>query len=314
MIADIVAVVFGLILLYKGGEWLLRGAVSVAEKYNFPRVLIGLTLVSFVTSLPELAVVLNANLEGLGTLALSNVIGSNISNIALVLGMVLLLARMKLERNILGLLVLMIGTTIIFSVLVFVDNAISIFDGILLLIVATFFLIAMFRFQKSVIIENGQSQVKVLKSQIAIISIILIGGFCLWLGSEVLIKGINGISSEFGISLRVLGLTVAAVGTSLPELAASIVAIVKKEKGVSLGNIIGSNVFNLLLVMGISSVIKDLQIPVEYTSEFQLDLLAMLFISFLIVPLVLFGKKYRLGKIEGVILLLLYGTYMFIFL
>lgn len=314
MIADILAVLFGLILLFKGGEWLLRGAVSVAEKYNFPRVLIGLTLVSFVTSLPELAVVLNANLEGLGTLALSNVIGSNISNIALVLGVILLLRPMALEKTIIILLRLLIGVTIIFSILVYLGKAISIFDGILLLIGAISFLVITFQFQKPVISEDEESQVKVLKSQITIISIILIGGFCLWLGSEVLIKGINGISSEFGISLRVLGLTVAAIGTSLPELAASIVAIVKKEKGVSLGNIIGSNIFNLLVVMGLSSVIKDLQIPVEYTGKFQVDLLVMLFISFLMVPLVLVGKKYHLGYVEGFILLLLYGAYMFFFL
>ncbi|MCY4162443.1 MAG: calcium/sodium antiporter [Flavobacteriaceae bacterium] len=310
MLYDFIAIVCGIILLYKGGEWLCFGSVSLAEKFKVPRVVIGVTIVSFVTSAPELAVVLNANESELPILALSNIIGSNISNIGFILGLLILFISIPLTSNIKLLWLLMFIVSLVFSAVLFFDGNLNTVDGILLLIIAFATIFYLIRFQHSVVGIEA-SQVVLIKQGYKIILYITISGFLLWLGSEILVKGVNRLSVDLGISQRIVGLTIVAIGTSLPELAASVVALSKKESGISIGNIIGSNIFNLAVVVGFAAIVSEFKISENYIQLFQRDILIMLGFTIILYPLVYYtGKKLKLDRFEGLVLLSLYISYL----
>ncbi len=311
MVYDIIAILCGIILLYKGGEWLCVGAVSMAEKFRVPRVVIGVTIVSFVTSAPELAVVLNANQSDLPTLALSNIIGSNISNIGFILGLLILFISIPLKSNIKSLWFLMLIVSILFSIILLFNRNLSTIDGILLLIIGTATIYYLIKRQHSVV-GMESSQIVLIKHEYKMMLYIVFAGVILWLGSEVLVKGVNRLSIDLGISQRIMGLTILAIGTSLPEFAASVVALTKKESGISMGNIFGSNIFNLVVVVGLATTISEFNIPKNYFQLFQRDILVMLGFTLLLYPLIFyFGKKLKLGYREGLILLSLYFGYFF---
>ena len=302
-------IIGGLILLILGGNWLLKSAVALSLKLEIPKIVIGMTVVSFATSAPELIVSINAALNGSSDLALGNVIGSNIANLGLVLGITLLLGTMEVQKSFYKTdwPIMMIASALLYFFLAN-DKVITQNEGFILFSFLIAFLIYLLRFQKTAIVDEIPEDDEPLpKFKIAIF--FALGGLGLWGGSELLIKGATTLAEDFGVTERVIGITIVSIGTSVPELAASIIAIIKKEKAISLGNLIGSNIFNLLAVLGITSIIT----PVSLVDERLLtsDLFWMLGISFIILPLVFLPKRYQLNWKHGSLLLI--GYFVFIY-
>jgi cation:H+ antiporter len=302
-------IIGGLILLILGGNWLLKSAVALSLKLEIPKIVIGMTVVSFATSAPELIVSINAALNGSPDLALGNVIGSNIANLGLVLGITLLLSTMEVQKSFYKTdwPIMMVASALLYFFLVN-DKVITQYEGIVLFSFLIFFLIFVLRFQKKPIVDElSEDEEPLPKFKIALF--LVLGGVGLWGGSELLIKGATTLAKDFGVTERVIGVTIVSIGTSVPELAASIIAIIKKEKAISLGNLIGSNIFNILAVLGITSMIT----PINVVDERLLtsDLFWMLGISFVILPLVFLPKRYQLNWKHGSLLLI--GYFVFIY-
>ncbi len=303
-------IIGGLALLVLGGNWLLKSAVALSLKLHIPKIVIGMTVVSFATSAPELIVSINAALSGASDLALGNVIGSNIANLGLVLGITLLFGSMQIQESFYKIdwPVMMLASVLLF-VFMQGDTVINRYEGIIMVSFLIVFLIFLLRFQKAPVIDELPEEDAILPIYKVALFLIL-GGLGLWGGSELLIKGATSLALEFGVSERVIGVTVVSIGTSIPELAASIIAVLKKEKAISLGNLIGSNVFNILAVLGITSIITP--VAVKDMELLTNDIFWMLGVSFLLLPLVFMPKKMRLNWKSGILLLTLYVTFVFI--
>ena len=300
---DYIAIGLGLFLLIKGGDWLMEAAVNMSLKLNIPKIIIGMTVVSFATSAPELIVSIKAALLGHPDLALGNILGSNVANLAFVLGIVILIAPIGVAKNFYKLdWPMMFLSSLIFYFFVVQDGILSSTEGLILVILLFIFLVFLLFFQGKTIGEDAVEASISSKKMIG--ALFVVGGFFLWLGSEVLIKGAVSLAQDLGVSERIISISIVSVGTSIPELTASLIAIINKEKALSLGNLIGSNVFNVLAVMGITSLIRP--IVVEDQNLLEVDFLWMLGISLSILPLVFLFKRYKLGRIEGVILLVSY--------
>ena len=306
---NILLIIGGLIFLIIGGNWLLKSAVALSLKLSIPKIVIGMTVVSFATSAPELIVSLNAALNGSPDLALGNVIGSNIANLGLVLGITLLLGEIKVQKSFYNTnWPFMIMASLLLYLFLGFDNIIVRYEGIILFSLLILFLFYLLRFEKSNEIEELTDE----KDSLPVFKIILfliIGGFSLWVGSELLVFGATSLAQEFGVSERVIAVTIVSFGTSIPELATSIIAALNKEKAISLGNLLGSNIFNILAVLGITSIVT----PVELFDQGLLtnDIFWMLGISFLLLPLVMLSKRNQLSRRDGVILLIIYCAFIY---
>lgn len=300
----------GLVLLILGGNWLLKSAVALSLKLDIPKIVIGMTVVSFATSAPELIVSINAALNNASDLALGNVIGSNIANLGLVLGITLLFGTMYVQKSFYKTdwPVMMIASVLLYFFLIG-DKVIVQYEGAILFSFLVFFLIYLLRFQKTAVIDEMPEDDESLPIY-KIAFFLVIGGAGLWGGSELLIKGATSLATEFGVSKRVIGVTVVSIGTSIPELAASLIAVLKKEKAISLGNLIGSNVFNILAVLGITAMITP--VTVQDDALLTIDIFWMLAISFAILPLVFLPKGYRLNWKDGIVLLAAYVVFIYL--
>jgi cation:H+ antiporter len=295
----------GFTILILGGNWLLKSAVSLSLRLKIPKIVIGMTVVSFATSMPELIVSLKSAINGHADLALGNVIGSNIANLGFVLAIVVMVSTIKVEKSfyLTDWPVMMLSSVMLYFFLAF-DGVIQRWEGLVLFLTLIAILIYLFKFQKvAVIDEMPEDDVEYPLGKSLLY--LLIGGVGLWAGSELLIEGAINLATDFGVSQRVIGVTIVSVGTSIPELAASLVAIARNEKAISLGNLLGSNMFNILAVLGITSMV----IPIEANDQglIDFDLVWMLVISLSIFPLVFTPGKMRLSWGEGLILL---GSYV----
>ena len=302
---DYLGILFGLILLSYGGDLLTKSSIDISLKFSIPKIIIGMTIVSFATSAPELIVSLNATLDGLPSFAIGNVLGSNIANIGLVLGIITIIYPIKLKQRFYytDFPLLMISTAL-FYFIIYTDNQISRTEGFILLISITAILFYLFIYQKKSISEFSEeidnNKISITKSFMYII----FSGSLLWLGSETLIKSAVTVANKFEISERVISITMVAIGTSIPELAASIVASLKKQNDLSIGNLIGSNIFNLLVVIGVTSSIIPIG-GIENSVIFN-DMLWVVLFSAIILPLAYFGKRNVLTRKKGIMLLILY--------
>ena len=299
----------GLILLILGGNWLLKSAVALSLKLEIPKIIIGMTVVSLATSAPELIVSINAALNNSSDLALGNVIGSNVANLGFVLGVTLLFGKIEVQHGFYKVdwPIMIIASSLLFFFLKS-GNVITQIEGIILFTFLVLFLIYLLKFQKKAVIDEMPEDDELLPS-IKIFTYLVVGGLGLWGGSELLIKGATNLALDFGVTERVIAVTVVSIGTSIPELAASLIAIIKKEKAISLGNLVGSNIFNILAVLGITSIITS--IPVVDERLLSNDIFWMLGISFLILPLVFIPKGLRLNWKDGIILLTCYGFFIY---
>ncbi len=310
---SIFLIILGFLLLVLGGEFLVRSSVGLSFKLNLSKLVIGMTVVSFATSAPELLVSLQAALNGSEDLALGNVIGSNIANIALVLGITAIITP------------LVVGTDfykmnwpamMIFSIVLYFflknDLVLSRFEGIILFVSLIAFIILMIvkaKIDKTIKFEEVDEAL--METSYAKIFIwLVIGGAALYFGADFLVDGSKEIALNLGISERVIGLSVVAVGTSVPELAASIIAAKRGEKAISLGNLIGSNIFNIGSVLGLTAMIKPIQVIDK--GIITKDIFWMIAIAAILIPLVLLPKKYKISRLKGILLLSVYIIFLYI--
>lgn len=288
-----------------GGDILTKSSVDLSLKFSVPKIIIGMTVVSFATSAPELIVSLNATLNGFSNFAIGNVIGSNIANIGLVLGIITIIYPITLQQRFYSsdFPILMLST-FLFYILLITGSKISRAEGIILLVSISLILIYLFLYQKKSISEfsdvGDTSKISIPKS----IIYVLFSGLLLWLGSETLIKSAISVANKYEISQRVISVTMVAIGTSIPELAASVVASIKKQNDLSIGNLIGSNIFNLLVVIGITSTV----LPIEQIDSKIIfnDMLWVILFSAIILPLAYLKRRNILTRKKGIILLTLY--------
>jgi len=298
--------IFGLTVLIIGGNLLLKAAVSISLRFGIPKLLIGMTVVSLATSAPELIVSIKSALKGSPDLAISNVLGSNIANLGLVLGITILFSPISISKSVYRKEWPIMMFSAIYFLIVIVDGTISKIEGGILVcfLVMTISALIKLRDKSEVELENSNED-SLFKS----LFILFFGGLFLYYGSEWFIDGAIMLANSFGISERIIGITVVSVGTSIPELVTSLVAVFNKEKSISLGNLLGSNIFNVFAVLGITSLVTPLTVLDQ--SIINYDIYVMLFFAAIILPLIFFPKKLVLGRKEGIIILLFYTLYVY---
>lgn len=302
--------VLGLIILLAGGKYLVDGASGIAARFGLSPGLIGLTVVAFGTSAPELLVSVNAALKGNSEIAIGNVVGSNIANISLVLGISAVLYPIVIYKSVLKLDYL---ATLLSSMLFFVlafNGIISRVEGIGLFILML--LLNWYFFRKISPTEEKEISAEEIQKRkpISISFIFLVFGIIgLYFGSDMFVDNAVEISKIFGVSERIVGITVIAIGTSLPEMVTSIIAALKKETDIAIGNILGSNIMNILAIIGITSIISPIPVADIFLKQ---DFIWMLGITLLLFPLL--RSKLRISRWEGMILLLVYGAYIYVIL
>ena len=307
---DLIYIVSGLVLLVLGGNWLLKSSVGLSLKLNISKIIIGLTVVSIATSAPELIVSVNAALDGFPDLAVGNVVGSNIGNVGFILGVVLLINSIHVNKTFYTIdwPFKIIVSFLLFLFLLLEKNLTRI-EGFIMLVLYILFILYLIKNENKVTTNLPDDSNKKM-SILAILTLLVIGCFSLWAGSELLIKGSISLANNFGVSERVIAISVVSIGTSIPELVSSIIAALKNESDISIGNIIGSNIFNILGVLGITSIIQ----PIENIDEVILnhDIYWMLGFAILLMPLVLFTKRGGLFFKEGVLLLIAYVVFIYV--
>ena len=307
-------ILIGFVLLVLGGGYLVKSSVGLSFKFNLSKMIIGMTVVSFATSAPELIVSLSAALNGSTDMALSNVIGSNVANIALVLGVTSLISAISVDKSFFKMNwpVMMFFSFILFWFLKN-DLLLSSVEGIVLFALLIIFIVYMIwdaKNNKEVISVDDEVDDELAKAGYGKIFVWLgLGAVALYFGSDFLVKGAKGIASSLGVSEGVIGLTVVAIGTSVPELAASIIAALKGEKAISLGNLIGSNIFNIGSVLGLTAIISPLKVN---PLVLQNDIYWMLGVAFILLPISFIPKKYQIGKLKGSMLFIGYTVFIYL--
>lgn len=309
-----VYLIAGLVLLVAGAEVLVRGAAKLAAQFGIPPLIIGLTVVAFGTSAPETAVSVQAALDGSGDLAIGNVVGSNIANVLLILGLTALIAPLIVSRQLIRLDVpIMIGASLLTFGLAW-DGSLSRLDGALLfagVLAYTGFLIYSARKDKGgdddeFAKEFGLDEAPKPYAWAINLGLIIAGLVLLVTGSNFLVEGAVTLARALGLSELVIGLTVIAIGTSLPELATSIIAAFKGERDIAVGNIVGSNIFNLLCVLGLASLVSPAAIPVA-ANALAFDFPVMIAVAVACLPI--FFSGYRINRWEGLLFLAYYVAY-----
>ena len=310
---SVVYIIAGLVLLVIGGELLVRSSVGLSFKLKLSKLVIGMTVVSFATSAPELFVSVGAAWNGHTDLALGNVIGSNIANLALVLGLTVLISPLFVDKEFFFVnWPMMLFSSILLYFFLQNDLVLSRIEGGILLVLLIAFVVLLISRAKKLHISAPEDIDESLKqiSNSKIFIWFVVGMFALYFGSDWLIKGASEIALKLGVTEAVIAATMVAFGTSVPELAASIIAALKQEKALSLGNLIGSNIFNIGSVLGITALIQ----PVKLNSIALLnnDMFWMIGIAFIILPMAFLPIRNKLSRIEG--LMLLIGYVIFVYL
>ena len=306
-------IVLGFLLLVLGGEFLVRSSVGLSFKLNLSKLIIGMTVVSFATSAPELFVSLQAALTGSDDLALGNVIGSNIANIALVLGITAIISPLLVDPDFYK---MNWPAMMIFSIVLYFflknDLVLSRFEGIILFVALIAFITLMIvkaKIDKTMKVEEV-NEALMETSYVKIFIWLLIGAVALYFGSEFLVNGSKEIALRLGVSERVIGVSVVAIGTSVPELAASVIAVKRGENAISLGNLIGSNIFNIGSVLGLTAMIRPIQVIDK--GILTKDIFWMLAIAAVLIPLVFLPKKYKISRLKGIVLFSAYIIFIYL--
>ena len=305
MITSLTLLILSLMALYIGAGWLVQGSSALALKAKISPLVIGLTIVAFGTSAPELAVSLGATLRGQGDIAIGNIVGSNIFNIGVILGVSATICPLQVKKQLLRIdIPIMLAATILFTIL-FWNGTLGRMEGLFFLtgiIIYTLLSLLYSRKQE----EEPNLELEELPKHWAVDTLTIIGGLVvLVFASRLLVDNAVSIAKELGVSESVIGLTIVAAGTSMPELATSVVATYKHKTDIAIGNIVGSNLFNILAIAGSCSLIH----PIEAKNINYIDLLVMLAISILLLPLMKSGQK--ISRTEGVALILFYVIYLF---
>lgn len=301
--------VLGLIALFIGAEGLIRGASALALRVGITPLVVGLTVVAFGTSTPELVVSLKAALIGNSSISLGNVVGSNIANIALILGICAIIKPLDVHTNVIRREIpIMIGLSILLIALL-IDGELSLIDGIIFvagIVTYTIVNISMARKEKNAEVENEFKEGLKTKLGVPVSIVFVVGGLGLMiLGANLFVTSAVSIAKAIGVSDAIIGLTIVAIGTSLPELITSIVASYKNESDIAIGNVVGSNIFNILGILGITAIVM----PLSSAGISYIDFGVMLFTAMILLPLSKTG--FRISRSEGIVLLIGYIIYIY---
>ena len=307
---NLALIFLGFFLLVIGGEFIVRASVALSLRFNISKFVIGMTVVSFATSLPELIVSINAALNNSPSIAINNVVGSNIANIGLVLALIALLSNISVnEKSFRRDWLWMFFLSIMLWLFIITDNELNGFEGFFLITFLVSFVYNVLKKSDSIELLNDVDDKLKLTSNFKILIWLFISSLTLYFGAEFLVDGAVKFANQINISEAVISVSIVAIGTSIPELAASLVAIAKNEKGISVGNLIGSNIFNIGSVLGITAIIKDIPIAQEIIER---DIIWMMVFTVLIMLLAVLPEKNKISKYKGLIMLL--GYFVFIFL
>ena len=311
-----VALLLGLVCLVGGAELLVRGAASIASRLGIAPVIIGLTVVAFGTSAPELAVSVSAGFGGEGEVAFGNVAGSNIVNILLILGGSAVIGSLAVSQRIIRLdIPLLVGVSLV-ALVMSLDNEIGRIDGAILfagIITYTAWLVRAGRNERADVLEEYDDAVESLEVEVVDqplgvqVGLVALGLAVLVLGSQLLVGSATDIAEDLGVSDLVIGLTVVAVGTSLPELATSFLASMRGQRDIAVGNVVGSNLFNLMCVLGLTGIVSPDPVPVADAS-LRVDFPVMLAATIVLVPII--WKGFEIRRSEGLVLIAFYALYV----
>ena len=303
MIVQLLLLALGFVLLVKGADWFVEGAAGIADKLGIPQLVIGLTIVAMGTSAPEAAVSITAALQGTADITVGNVVGSNIMNILVILGLSSAITSIAVAKTTVRYEIpIMLFITGLFLILGAVDGTLSLLDGILLWVCFLGYLGYMFLMTKKGLMEAEEAE-SANRPVWLLVVMGVVGMALIVLGSDVTVDAATALAKMFGMSERFIGLTIVALGTSLPELFTSVIAAKKGKADIAIGNIVGSNIFNILLVVGTSALITT----VPFASNFVVDCLVAIGAGVLL-WLCVFRKK-KLTRIGGILMLLSYAAY-----
>lgn len=294
-------VLVGFIMLIKGADIFVEGASSVAKRFHIPEMIIGLTIVAMGTSLPELSVSFISALNGQSDMSIANAIGSNIFNVLMILGVSAFIKTLPIKESSIGDIFILIGATALLLILSYFGLSLIWFDGLIMLCLFGYFIRKMIKESKEN--DSGESESAPL-SMIKTIIYIVLGAAGIIYGGTLVVNGATSIAKIFGMSDNLIGLTVVALGTSLPEFVTSVIATKKGKLDIAIGNVIGSNIFNILFVLGVSSLFNVLTVSVVTL----IDIFFSLFISIALLCVVCKFKK--LGKLSSITFIVLYISYM----
>lgn len=312
MLFNIILIIVGFVFLIKGADFLVDGSSKIAKKFNIPNIVIGLTIVSIGTSMPELFVSVTSAIGGHSDMALGNVIGSNICNLLLILGLSSFINPVKFQKETRLIEIPMcLVFTLVFLVLCNTDNFISRGESLVLIILFVIFIgytIFMGVRGNSFNEDKNNKQEKEEISIIENIVLVVIGVVALKFGGDFVVDGAVYIAQKFNVSDAIISLTILAVGTSLPELVTSVTAAIKKNSDIAIGNIIGSNIFNLLLIIGTSSLIS----PITYNASYNIEMAILVLATFVLALFPIIPPKNEMSRMNGVVYLIFYIIYMVI--
>ena len=314
MIVNVVLILIGFILLIKGADFLVNGASGIAKKFHIPEIIIGLTIVSMGTSMPELFVSVTSACNGYADISMGNVIGSNVCNLLLILGLSATIRAIKFKKETKFIEIPMcLVITIIFMILCNVGAGISKVDAIVLVVLFLAFIgYTIYMSKKGEEfdgIEENEEKVE-FKSRKTIVNIIYIvlGIVALKFGGDFVVENAEAIAKQFNISEKIIGLTIVAIGTSLPELVTSVTAAVKGDSDIAIGNIIGSNIFNMLFIIGVTGLIN----PINYNLSYNMDMVILIVATIVLALFPYTDKKDEMTTSNGISYLMLYALYMVI--
>lgn len=303
LLIQLILLVIGFVLLMKGADWFVEGASRIADKFGIPQLVIGLTIVAMGTSLPEAAVSIASALKGSAGITIGNVVGSNILNILVILGLTSVIRRITVQKSTIKYEIpFVIIVTVLLAVLGLADHKVSRAEGVILWALMLLYMFYLLKMAKS-----GGNQEKTPQNKkgglLKMLLMVALGAAMIVFGSDVTVDAATELAVIFGMDERVIGLTIVAFGTSLPELVTSVTAALKGKADIAVGNVVGSNIFNILFVVGTSALIT----PVEYKADFLVDSIAAVAAAVLLLVCVA-GKK-SLGRLGGTVMLAGYGVY-----
>ncbi len=314
MLISIILIIIGFALLIKGADFLVEGSSKIAKKFHIPEIIIGLTIVSIGTSMPELFVSVTSALEGYSDMAMGNVIGSNICNLLLILGLSTVIKPVKFQRET---RLIEIPTclliTVLFMVLCNTGESITRLEAIILMALFMIFIIYTIimgkkgeKFDEKAQEEQEENKLEEKIPILRNVIYIILGIIGLKIGGDLSVNNSVIIAQHFGISEQIISLTILAIGTSLPELVTSVTAAIKGNSDIAIGNIIGSNIFNMLLIIGVSSLIK----PITYNTAYNMEMIILIAGTLLLSLFPIIPPKNKMNRWNGAIYLVMYAIYM----
>lgn len=302
---QVLLLVVGFTMLIKGADWFVEGASKIADKFGIPQLVIGLTIVAMGTSAPEAAVSITSAVKGSAGITIGNVVGSNIMNVLVILGITAVIRAIAVQKSTIRYEIpFTIGITVVLAVLGLTDNRVSRLDGAILwalFIVYLLYLLRMAKKGQDVIEDVPELSEK--DTPLRMILMVLIGAVLIVWGADITVDAATELAKIFGMDDRLIGLTIVALGTSLPELVTSVTAAIKGKADIAVGNIVGSNIFNILFVVGTTALIT----PVTYSASFMVDSIVAAATMVLLLLCVLPKKK--LGRVGGLVMLAGYAAY-----